>query len=490
MKGEKINVVSNAVQDVVEKLQEDIPVSIFTFGATVNQILPATSNRLQINSALQSITVKGKTPLYDAIDLATKSSISNFSPRVVVLSDGKDSSSKINLNTLLSQLTQRNITVDIIGLEVLVEDQAAVRAIAESTGGGYYQLDDLGRIFELYGKILDDEIFEVPQQSEPLQIKVETNPAVQLTFSVISGILAFFLLLAIRLSIRRRRLVEARQSVLALYTFSGAKRSVSRLREALTSYAFIPDKVEKHIRERLELIHSIYSYENVIRFLLGIWIASNFTLFLTFHNFLIGFVLSFAVPPIVFEMTTNFLLRKQKKMFEDELPEMLNVVASGLTAGLGLQQSLEAYASASDGEVSRQIRRAIGEIRVGTPSDEALMAVAKRMESEDLKWAVTAHSIQRIVGGSMATILKTAYETVRSRAEIRREVRTLAAEGKLSGRVLMALPIGIFLFLSVTRRDYVGLFWSNPIGIFFLVLMATNMIVGSLWLRKIVDIKL
>jgi tight adherence protein B len=169
---------------------------------------------------------------------------------------------------------------------------------------------------------------------------------------------------------------------------------------------------------------------------------------------------------------------------------MLNVVASGLNAGLGLQQSLEAYAGDSLGEVSRQLRRAIGEIRVGTPTDEALMAVADRMKSEDLKWAVTALSIQRLVGGSMSTILRTTFETIKSRNEVRREVRTLAAEGKLSATVLMVMPIGIFFFLLFTRREYVEVFWTEPLGIFLVFMIAAGMSLGWVWMKKIVDIKI
>jgi tight adherence protein B len=187
---------------------------------------------------------------------------------------------------------------------------------------------------------------------------------------------------------------------------------------------------------------------------------------------------------------SNNQYEKQKKAFDDELPEMLNVVASGLNAGLGLQQSLEAFAGDSQGEVARQLRRAIGEIRVGTPTDEALMAVADRMKSEDLKWAVTALSIQRLVGGSMSTILRTAYETIRSRNEIRREVRTLSAEGKLSATVLMIMPIAIFLFLLVTRREYVQVFWTEPLGIFLVFMITIGMSVGWAWMKKIVDIKI
>lgn len=118
------------------------------------------------------------------------------------------------------------------------------------------------------------------------------------------------------------------------------------------------------------------------------------------------------------------------------------------------------------------------------------MGVAERMDSDDLRWAVTALSIQRVVGGSMATILTTTYETVRARAEIRREVKTLAAEGKLSVYVLMALPIGIFAFLFLTRREYIQVLWTDPAGILILGIITINLFVGWKWMKKIVEIKI
>jgi len=107
-----------------------------------------------------------------------------------------------------------------------------------------------------------------------------------------------------------------------------------------------------------------------------------------------------------------------------------------------------------------------------------------------LRWAVTALSSQRVGGGSMATILTTTFETVKARAEIRREVKTLSAEGKLSAYVLIALPIGIFSFLFLTRREYVKVFWTDPAGIFLLIIIGISLSIGWAWMKKIVEIKI
>ena len=174
---------------------------------------------------------------------------------------------------------------------------------------------------------------------------------------------------------------------------------------------------------------------------MGAWLflVAVFTMML--HSLFLAFILTSVLVPIGFNTVIKNVRTKQKQKFAEELPELLNILASALRAGLSLPQGLEAYSSDTKGEVAREIRRTISEIRVGTPIDEALMGVAERMESEDLRWAVTALSIQRVVGGSMATILTTTFETVKARAEIRREVKTLSAEGKLSAYGLIALPI-------------------------------------------------
>ena len=117
-------------------------------------------------------------------------------------------------------------------------------------------------------------------------------------------------------------------------------------------------------------------------------------------------------------------------------------------------------------------------------------SVASRMQSEDLRWAVSAFAIQREVGGSLATILNSAAETIESRFELRREVRTLSAEGRISSYILMALPIGIFLFLTLVRPEYVSFFITETIGNVLIGVIFLGLIAAWFWLQSLVRISI
>jgi tight adherence protein B len=190
---------------------------------------------------------------------------------------------------------------------------------------------------------------------------------------------------------------------------------------------------------------------------------------------------------------TNMWLRsraeRRRKAFSNELPDFLLLLASGLRAGLSFTSALDSAAAEGPGEVGRQMRRALGEVQLGAQLDEALTACAERMDNEDLRWTVTALSIQREVGGNLSTILEAAAESIKARYALRREVATLSAEGKLSAYVLVALPLGIFAFLALFRRDYIATLWSTPMGLVMLVAIAVLILVGWVWMRSIVRIK-
>ena len=165
------------------------------------------------------------------------------------------------------------------------------------------------------------------------------------------------------------------------------------------------------------------------------------------------------------------------------------LIASALRSGLSFQQGLDSSAADGKGEVSRQMRRALREVQMGSILEPALIRVADRMQSDDLRWTVMALGIQREVGGNLSNILETAANTIKGRADLRREVRTLSAEGRLSGYVLAALPIGLFLYMMVANREYVAFFWQNTIGWFALGALTILFVLGFIWMRKLVKIE-
>lgn len=195
---------------------------------------------------------------------------------------------------------------------------------------------------------------------------------------------------------------------------------------------------------------------------------------------------------VVLPLSRQFIVSREqakRKLFAQQLPEFLLLIASSLRSGLSLTQSLDSVSQQGNGEVERQIRRATSEISMGMSPNDALSEVAIRMRSEDMKWVVVAISIQREVGGNLSVILDSVAETVRGRASIVREVSTLSAESRLSAWVLLALPIVVFVFFFVTRRDYVQVFWTTLPGILMLGLFVVLISLGALWMRSIVKIK-
>ena len=181
--------------------------------------------------------------------------------------------------------------------------------------------------------------------------------------------------------------------------------------------------------------------------------------------------------------------RKRERAFEKGLPDFLMLLASSLRAGLSLQRGIDAIASEGDGEVERQLRRASTEMAMGVQPDVALAQVAERMHSQDMQWTVVAIGIQRRVGGNLASILDIVADTVRGRETLKQEVRAVSAEGRMSANVLAALPVGIFLFLFFTRRDYVELFWLTSMGRGLLLILVLLVVTGVVWIRSMVNME-
>ena len=111
------------------------------------------------------------------------------------------------------------------------------------------------------------------------------------------------------------------------------------------------------------------------------------------------------------------------------------------------------------------------------------------MRSDDFEWVAQAIAINREVGGNLSQVLDQVSQTIRQRNEIRRQVKALAAEGKLSAWILVLLPVVVFLFILLVRPSYLEIFFSNILGILALVIAVILLIVGSFWMMAVVKVK-
>jgi tight adherence protein B len=179
----------------------------------------------------------------------------------------------------------------------------------------------------------------------------------------------------------------------------------------------------------------------------------------------------------------------QLKKFQEQLPDALNLLSGSMRAGFSFMQGLEAVAEEASEPIRGELQRAFTESRLGRPVEEALDDVAARMQSRDLAWAVMAIRIQREVGGNLAELLDTVAETMTSRERLRREIKSLTAEGRMSAIVLSIFPPAFALLLYVMQPNYMSLLFGETIGIIAVVGGAILSVVGWFWLARIVKIE-
>ncbi|GAB3990405.1 hypothetical protein GCM10028771_07060 [Nocardioides marmoraquaticus] len=175
---------------------------------------------------------------------------------------------------------------------------------------------------------------------------------------------------------------------------------------------------------------------------------------------------------------------RRLKAFAESLPDTLQLMSGSLSAGLSLAQSVDTIVREGAEPMSSEFRRVVVESRLGVPFEDAMTGVAQRMRSKDFEWVVMAVKIQREVGGNLAELLLTVAATLREREYLRRHVRALSAEGRLSAWVLGGLPPGFMLYLSVSNPSYVAPLFTTTLGWVMLAGAGLLMGVGVLWMVK------
>ncbi|MBB1509467.1 type II secretion system F family protein [Tessaracoccus sp. MC1756] len=200
-------------------------------------------------------------------------------------------------------------------------------------------------------------------------------------------------------------------------------------------------------------------------------------------------LLALILVPLAAVLSVRFKAAKRRQLFGDQLEETLSTLSGSLRAGFSLPQACATVATELDEPTSSEFSRVVNETRLGRPFVEALADVARRNENEDFDWVVQAIAINREVGGNLADVLAGVGATIRERVQLKRQVGALAAEGKLSGVILGALPPGMFLVLWAANPTYIGRFGESIIGIGALIIAGIMMAVGMFWLSRVIKIR-
>jgi Flp pilus assembly protein TadB len=288
---------------------------------------------------------------------------------------------------------------------------------------------------------------------------------------------------------RARKLAARIERYGSRHMASRSERSSARFANRLMSPVLHIGGIEENLALRLDLAGIGRDPAEWVLAGCGASLVLVIVLTVLFGNVLIALALGALAGWLGMKSGLNFLIQRRRAKFADQLPDMLQFVAGSLRSGFSLGQGLDAAVRENTQPVAGEFSRALAESRIGVDLEDALDVVADRMESADLHWTVIAIRIQRETGGNLAEVLGNTVETMRERAMLKRHVRGLSAEGRLSAIILVSLPIFIGGWIFLTRRSYLRPMYTSTLGIVMLTIAAVLVVGGALWMRKLVKVE-
>ncbi len=219
---------------------------------------------------------------------------------------------------------------------------------------------------------------------------------------------------------------------------------------------------------------------------LGIALAAGVLGFLLAGNPVSGLVLGLAAAYLP-RMWLRRQIAKRRAAFQDQLPDVLNLIVGSLRAGYGLLQAMNLVAQEMPSPSKEEYSRVVHEVSLGYSLPEALHRLVERMQSNDLYMVVTAMAIQSEVGGNLGNILESIAETIRDRVKLQGEIRAMTSMQRMTGYMLAAMPFFVAVILLVLNPDYLMQLAVFP-WLFIPIMASINMVIGLVLMNKITNI--
>jgi tight adherence protein B len=552
MKGEKWTAAQSAAKAYLSALPPDIEVGLVAFTTTARLVVPATTDRGQIETALATLQPGGFTALRDGILLSIDNLGDTGIRSQLVLSDGGDTRSTTTEDDAKAQIAASGTVVDAVSIGGNAASKAQLDALVAAGNGVVVDAAGTDQIVEAFTANAAAEnnavVVDVPLPqgltgSQTLEVRA-TAGAETLSSSIVALIPAGsgptpapteqfapevsvvnagifgqgWLLPAALVALGIGLFV-----LLAVAFLSGDEdsRTQGRVRRRLSRYSLAPREQEQLAqapgalgqgavaRSAVELAGRVTQQRDIDNVLGTRLEAAGIPLkppeWLLIHvGFTIGLGLLFMLLSkfgwvatllglLIGMAVPFFYLRikedRRRSAFQQQLPDTLQLLAGSLAAGYSLPQAVDTVARESSGPMAVELNRAIVEARLGVPMEDALDTIARRMNSVDFAWVVMAIRIQREVGGNLSEVLNSVAATMRERERLRRQVEVLSAEGRLSAVILGLLPLLFIVYLTIARPDYLSSLVTTPLGLIMCVVGLVLLIVGAFWLRKVVKVE-
>jgi tight adherence protein B len=530
-RGGKFDAARAAVDAYLTAAPEDVRIGLVAFAGKVSTTIEPTTDHTAVEEALAGISLKRGTSVYDGITAGMTALGEAGSRSILVLSDGADTGSNTTLDVLSREAAAAGVVIDVVSLAE-ADRAAELAALADATQGAVIPADPaaLATVFGQQADALsqqllisfepptdvtadatvdvtltsqgqtynDSALMTLPNDGTQLDV-VESGEALISRPVMLAGALALALglggiLITILVGATDGRSSTERRldSYFGDDGKSGGHRGAAAKTDLKGSAVAVADKVvtadlETRISQRLTGAGSGLTAAEWLLLHAGIAVGSAVV------GFLVGggpmAVLALVLGAVLPWMYLKFRHKRRLNKFNANLAQSLGLIAGGLQAGLSLPQAVDTVVREGNEPIAGEFKRALIEQRLGIDITDALEGVGDRMESQDFAWVVMAIRIQREVGGNLAEILHTVSDTLREREYLRRQVKALSAEGRMSAWLLGALPVGMFGYMMMANREYVEPLYTTALGWGMLAAAVFLLGLGSFMMAKMVKVE-
>jgi tight adherence protein B len=513
--------------------------AVAAFGSEAVALTDFSTSTLDADSALRALNVdpvRG-TALYDAVVLGTRALAVEENPArvLILLTDGNDSGSEADLADAVAAARAEGIAVYAIGIVGSGFSPEPLKQIADETGGNYYGTtstealtgvyqslaEELGRTWRIEyatrARPGEQLSLEVTAPGEPPVIKSVKMPGIAPTVEApkrspllpevfyksawggqllaLAVGLIILLACAFALASPKGTWLRGRLKPHVAAAERDRKRTSDTERLAFASPVF---QATEHafggfsLWKRLELTLKRADIPLKAAELVYIMIGSGLALgilaaALGLPIWVVG--KSIGGGALLPYVIVAYLGRRRLKAFEMQLPDLLVTMAASLKAGHSFRQGIQSVVDEGQEPASKEFKRVLTETRLGRPMDDALAEMGERMGSKNFEFVLSAVTIQRQVGGSLAGLFDMVADTVRQRHQFHRKIKGLTAMGRASAYVLVGLPFLVFFAINVVDRDYMDPLFETSTGHKLIIATLVMMALGSAILKKIVSFK-
>jgi tight adherence protein B len=510
------------------------PLAVLAYNAGTETVLPFTTDQEDIEHALGGMPqIAYYTRMYEAVDhaiaLIREQRLSPGS--IVLLSDGQEVGSLSTPDATIAKANAAKVRIFSVGLRSRFYDASTLKALAAKTGGRYREASSpkaLRGIFAELGSQLAREYILRYESSAPanqkvrVAVRIEGVPGLAMSgyntqrvtsdaagafrpsgFERVwtSGITMFlvglisaglFVLAAIIVIRPRKRTLAKRMS--QFVSLRTAAADGDDRREGLSSRVLVGAERSLEATKWWARFKEAVALAEIrippVQILLWTVVLTMVTMW--FFAAVGGSPL-FAVVGLGVPFAVRALIRRRldrrRKLFAEQLPDNLQVLASALRAGHSFVGALSVVVDDAAEPSRTEFRRIVADEQLGVQLEDAIRSVVGRMDNVDLEQVALVAALQRRTGGSMAEVLERVTDTIRERFELRRLVQTLTAQGRMSRWVVTALPVALLGVLSVINPGYTSPLFSTSGGRIALLFAAVMVFAGSYVIKRIVDIK-